>query len=258
MFEDSILVNPSLQPINFVGTSASVLPRRTPPTSCWCPRRGSTAHSHTMTSICLVREQWLNCPKLFTFAAYMRKVASSPNSSSNSTDPLWRINLSFRWIQISLRLKVPNFLFQNIFRIHILWASYVNVKDVDLIYVRYNFLLHSSFLSKMCVFVFIDLWEQTCYYSKHCSIQMSFRVGMYHGTEPLCQEKQSRQVPPHFYLITQSRRMKWFYPSTLEGRVGPLSNGYLTQVGPADPKWDEWLNMEINVLDIPRSATVKC
>ena len=87
---------------------------------------------------------------------------------------------------------------------------------------------------------------------------MSFRVGMYHGTEPLCQEKQSRQVPPHYYLKTQSRRMKWFYPSTLEGRVGPLSNGYLTQVGPADPKWDEWLNMEINVLDIPRSATVKC
>ena len=52
--------------------------------------------------------------------------------------------------------------------------------------------------------------------------------------------------------------MKLFYPSTLEGRVGPLSNGYLMQVGPADPKWDEWLNMEINVLDIPRSATVKC
>ena len=51
--------------------------------------------------------------------------------------------------------------------------------------------------------------------------------------------------------------MKLFYPSTLEGRVGPLSNGYLMQVGPADPKWDEWLNMEINVLDIPRSATVK-
>ena len=28
--------------------------------------------------------------------AYMRKVATSPNSSSNSTDPLWRINHSFR------------------------------------------------------------------------------------------------------------------------------------------------------------------
>ena len=27
---------------------------------------------------------------------------------------------------------------------------------------------------------------------------------------------------------------------------------YSSQVGPADPKWDEWLNMEINVLDIPR------
>ena len=27
---------------------------------------------------------------------------------------------------------------------------------------------------------------------------------------------------------------------------------YLSQVGPAEPKWDEWLNMEINVLDIPR------
>ena len=25
-------------------------------------------------------------------------------------------------------------------------------------------------------------------------------------------------------------------------------------MGPADPKWDEWLDMELNVLDIPRSA----
>ena len=37
------------------GISASASPRQTPPTSCWCPRRESTALFHTMTSICLVR-----------------------------------------------------------------------------------------------------------------------------------------------------------------------------------------------------------
>lgn len=95
----------------------------------------------------------------FHLPAYMRKVATSPNLASSQTDPLWRANYSFR--------------------LHILWASYVNVKDVDLIYVR---------------------------------------VGVYHGTEPLCQEKQSKQV------------------------------------GPADPKWDEWLDMELGVADLPRSA----
>ena len=31
------------------------------------------------------------------FSAYMRKVATSPNSSSNSTDSLWRINQTFRY-----------------------------------------------------------------------------------------------------------------------------------------------------------------
>ena len=37
-------------------------------------------------------------------------------------------------------------------------------------------------------------------------------------------------------------------------RVSLTRNPFITssQVGPADPKWDEWLNMEINVLDIPR------
>jgi hypothetical protein len=103
------------------------------------------------------------------------QVATSPSAISTTTDPLWRIHHTFR--------------------LHILWASYVNVKDVDLIYVR---------------------------------------VGVYHGTEPLCQEKHSRQVATN--LICEKHLIRF------------------VQVGPADPKWDEWLNMEINVLDIPRSA----
>ena len=97
----------------------------------------------------------------FHMPGYMRKVASSstPSQVNVQTDSLWRVNHSFR--------------------LHILWATYVNVKDVDLIYVR---------------------------------------VGVYHGTEPLCPERQSRQV------------------------------------GPADPKWDEWIDLELQVPDIPRSA----
>ena len=63
------------------------------------------------------------------------------------------------------------------FRLHIQSASRVYVKDVDQIYVR---------------------------------------VGIYHGTEPLCQEKQSKQV----------------------------SHG--------DPKWQEWLDLDINMIDLPR------
>lgn len=42
------------------------------------------------------------------------------------------------------------------FRIHILWATYVNVRDVDMIYVR---------------------------------------AGLFHGQEPLCSIKESQQVP---------------------------------------------------------------
>ena len=71
---------------------------------------------------------------------------------------------------------------------------------------------------------------------------------MYHGTEPLCQEKQSRQV---------LRMIRLFQDSTLaKANIGSLSSVFHVQVGPADPKWDEWLNMEINVLDIPRSAII--
>ena len=96
----------------------------------------------------------------FHMPGYMRKVASSSTPQVNlQTDSLWRVNHSFR--------------------LHILWATYVNVKDVDLIYVR---------------------------------------VGVYHGTEPLCSEKQSRQVEP------------------------------------ANPKWDEWIDLDLQVPDIPRSA----
>jgi len=92
----------------------------------------------------------------FRMPGYMRKVMSSPNVH---TDSLWRVNHSFR--------------------IHILWATYVNVKDVDMIYVR---------------------------------------VGIYHGTEPLCPLKETRQVEHN------------------------------------NPKWDEWVNLELQVPDIPRSA----
>jgi len=95
----------------------------------------------------------------FHMPGYMRKVASSSSQVKIQTDSLWRVNHPFR--------------------LHILWATYVNVKDVDLIYVR---------------------------------------VGVYHGTEPMCPEKQSRQVCP------------------------------------ANPKWDEWIDLDLKVLDIPRSA----
>ncbi len=44
------------------------------------------------------------------------------------------------------------------------------------------------------------------------------RVGMYHGTEPLCQVKETRQVDH------------------------------------TNPKWDEWVDLEIAVPDIPRFA----
>ena len=59
---------------------------------------------------------------------------------------------------------------------------------------------------------------------------------MYHGTEPLCQEKQSRQV---ILTTFKSFPEKKYLHS-------------LSQVGPAVPKWVEWLNMDINVCDIPR------
>ena len=59
---------------------------------------------------------------------------------------------------------------------------------------------------------------------------------MYHGIEPLCQEKQSRQV-----ILT-----------TLKSFPEKKYLDSLSQVGPTVPEWDEWLNMDINVCDIPR------
>ncbi len=68
---------------------------------------------------------------------------------------------------------------ENVFRIHVVSATYVNVKEADLI----------------CV-----------------------RAGLYHGTEPLCKIKQSREVAH------------------------------------AHPKWDDWIEFEICYTDIPRAA----
>jgi len=87
---------------------------------------------------------------------YSRK---SISQVSTHTESLWRVNHKFR--------------------VHILSANYVNVKDVDMIYVR---------------------------------------VGIYHGTEPLCLIKETQQVDH------------------------------------TNPKWDEWLDLDIEVSDIPRSA----
>ena len=39
-------------------------------------------------------------------------------------------------------------------------------------------------------------------------------------------------------------------------RTETKSHHCFSKVGPADPKWDEWLNMEINVLDIPRFSLI--
>jgi hypothetical protein len=47
------------------------------------------------------------------------------------------------------------------------------------------------------------------------------RVGMYHGTEPLCQVKETRQVDH------------------------------------TNPKWDEWVDLEIAVPDIPRYVLLR-
>ena len=95
----------------------------------------------------------------FRMPSWLRKPFTSSSSNNVKTDSLWRVNHSFR--------------------INIQSASRVNVKDVDLIYVR---------------------------------------VGIYHGTEPLCLEQQSKQV----------------------------SHG--------DPKWCEWLDLDISMTDLPRSA----
>ena len=95
----------------------------------------------------------------FRLPSWYRKPYTPANTGNGKTDFLWRVNHSFR-------LQIQS-------------ASRVNVKDVDLIYVR---------------------------------------VGIYHGTEPLCSEKQSKQVSP------------------------------------GDPRWQEWLDLDISMIDLPRSA----
>lgn len=71
----------------------------------------------------------------FRMPSWLRRPYTPSNAGNVKMDSLWRVNHSFR--------------------LHVQSASRVNVKDVDLIYVR---------------------------------------VGLYHGTEPLCPEKQSKQV----------------------------------------------------------------
>jgi len=79
--------------------------------------------------------------------------------SQSQTQSLWRV--------------------EHTFTVHVHSANYVNVKDVDMIYVR---------------------------------------VGIYHGTEPLCAIKETKQVDP------------------------------------TNPQWDEKVKLDIKVLDMPRSA----
>lgn len=67
----------------------------------------------------------------------MRRTLPTPPTGSSIS--LWQLNSSFR--------------------VHILWATYVNVRDVDMIYVR---------------------------------------AGLYHGQEPLCSTQESQQVPFNF------------------------------------------------------------
>ena len=74
----------------------------------------------------------------FRIPGYMRKVTASSGAGSAraaTSDSLWKVHHNFR--------------------LHVRSATYVNMKDVDLLYVR---------------------------------------VGIYHGNEPLFPERQSRQV----------------------------------------------------------------
>lgn len=93
----------------------------------------------------------------FQIPSFMRRVPTSPPSLQ--TMSLWQVDAMLR--------------------IHVLWATYVNVKEVDKIYVK---------------------------------------TGIFHGTEPLCPTRDTQQVV--------------------------FSN----------PKWDEWVEYDMYVPDVPRSA----
>ncbi|GAB6018709.1 Phosphatidylinositol 4,5-bisphosphate 3-kinase catalytic subunit alpha isoform [Chamberlinius hualienensis] len=93
----------------------------------------------------------------FQMPAYVRR--NTLQHSQHSTMSLWRVDAMLR--------------------IHILWATYVNVKEVDKIYVK---------------------------------------TGIFHGTEPLCATRDTAQVTT------------------------------------SNPKWDEWLDYELYIPDIPRNA----
>ncbi|EFX69553.1 hypothetical protein DAPPUDRAFT_300912 [Daphnia pulex] len=81
------------------------------------------------------REVYASLPEnTLHIPSYMRRTL--PNPPTGNSLSLWQLN--------------------NLFRVHILWATYVNVRDVDMIYVR---------------------------------------AGLYHGQEPLCSTKESQQVP---------------------------------------------------------------
>lgn len=81
------------------------------------------------------REVYASLPEnTIHIPSYMRRPILNPPTGSSLS--LWQLN--------------------NLFRVHILWATYVNVRDVDMIYVR---------------------------------------AGLYHGQEPLCSTKESQQVP---------------------------------------------------------------
>ena len=56
-------------------------------------------------------------------------------------------------------------------------------------------------------------------------------------------------VPRKAKQTGNKTRLFW---TTFKSFPDKKSLHYLSQVGPAEPKWDEWLNMDINVLDIPR------
>lgn len=94
---------------------------------------------------------------IFQMPSFLRRAPPLPNN--HQTMSLWRVDAMLR--------------------VRVLWATYVNVRDVDKIYVK---------------------------------------TGIYHGTEPLCPNRDTQQVS--------------------------FSN----------PKWDEWLEYDVYIPDIPRSA----
>lgn len=105
---------------------------------------------------------------------YKKKVYDSLPESSFHPPSYMRKPLTIPIKQSMLLWRVDKY-----FRLHVLSATYVNVKDVDQIFVR---------------------------------------VGLFHGTEPLCPVKETKPV------------------------------------GAQHPRWDQWLEFDIYVPDLPRSA----